>query len=305
MSIGTSTLGVGAAAGHPAPESALEEGSSLRARVVLRTLRGPQPLRYYVFVPERVERSGKIVALIHGVSRNAREQALAFALRARRSGVTIVAPLFARESCRDYQQLGWTGNGWRADRLLDAVIDEVAADTGADANRFSLFGYSGGAQMAHRYALAHPARVARLAACAAGYYTMPHDAALFPYGLDCSALAAPDGERLHFNVDAFLRIPILAVVGNRDKQRDRKLRSGPEIDAAQGRHRKSRARRWVKELEAAALQRSIPGSFTYAGIPKAGHDFADCVRRGLLDLVWPWLTAPQDDTLPLRVDTSV
>lgn len=253
--------------------------------ILLRRLTGPEPLRYYTYVPDGFQPGQKVVAVVHGISRNAREHILAFAPWAQQSGIALVAPLFDREHCRDFQQLGWTGTGWRVDRLLRQAIDELAAGAGADGSKFSIFGYSGGAQFAHRYALAYPGDIRCLATCAAGYYTWPTSQMAFPYGLDCRHLPA----KVQFRLDEFLSLPTLTTVGLRDTSRDATLRTNPEIDALQGRTRVERAKRWVDALVSATLARGLEPRHGFAGIEGVGHDFRKAISRGLADCVWPFL----------------
>ncbi|MEQ1800766.1 MAG: hypothetical protein ABL989_02520 [Gammaproteobacteria bacterium] len=253
--------------------------------ILLRRLAGAEPLRYYIFVPDGFRPGQKVVAVVHGISRNAREHILAFAPWAQRSEIALIAPLFDKEHCRDFQQLGWTGTGWRVDRLLRRAIDDLAVETGADASAFGIFGYSGGAQFAHRYALAYPGQIRCLATCAAGYYTWPTAQLTFPYGLDCQQLT----ENRQFRLDEFLAVPTLTTVGLRDTSRDSSLRATPELDALQGRTRVERARRWVEALVTAALARGIEPRHGFAGIEGVGHDFRKAISRGLADCVWPFL----------------
>ena len=71
------------------------------------------------------------------------------------------------------------------------VLLIILAFTGAAAGPFYLFGFSGGAQFAHRYVLAHPDRVAAAGIGAAGWYTFPDSATPYPYGLGRGAGQQP------------------------------------------------------------------------------------------------------------------
>jgi len=261
--------------GHALPRNAL----------VLRRLRGERTLSYFLFVPANWRADRPLVVLVHGISRNAREHALAFAPHAARTGHALVAPLFDREFYRDFQQLGLPGGGRRADLALQAVVADAARETGARAERFALFGHSGGAQFAHRFALAWPQRVARLALCAAGYYTFPEPAAAFPLGLDTAAL--PGAPAL--DLAGFLDIPTVVLVGRRDTARDASLRSDADLDAHQGPHRRERARRFVAARRAATAARGAGAPTQLVELPGAGHRFTDTVARGLCEAAWPWL----------------
>lgn len=270
--------------------------------ILLRRLRGPEPLRYYIYVPDGFQPGHRIVAVVHGISRNAREHIVAFAPWAQRSGIALIAPLFDREHCRDFQQLGWTGTGWRVDRLLRGAVDELAAETGADGSTFSIFGYSGGAQFAHRYSLACPGDISSLATCAAGYYTWPTTQMPYPYGLDCRQL--PVNARLR--LDEFLSLPTLTTVGLLDTSRDSTLRKNAETDALQGRNRVERARRWVDALTTATLARQLEPRHRFAGIEGVGHDFRKAISAGLAECVWPFLAGAPAASIhnsPPRNDT--
>lgn len=270
-----------------APRPARADPAVPRDALVLRRLRGTPTLAYYLYLPSGWVPGRPIVALVHGISRNAREHALAFAPLAARDGHALVAPCFTREFYRDFQRLGLTGAGRRADLALQAIVAEAARDTGALPDRFALFGHSGGAQFAHRYALAWPREVHRLALCAAGHYTFPDEGAPFPAGLDTTAL--PGAPAL--DLAGFLDVPTLVAVGERDTARDAQLRRDPALDARQGRHRRERARRFVEARRAAVAASGAGAPTALVELPRAGHLFADTVRRGLCAVAWPWLTA--------------
>jgi pimeloyl-ACP methyl ester carboxylesterase len=257
--------------------------------VVRHRLRSDPTQAYFSFLPPNFEQGSEPVVLVHGISRNAREHILSFAPFAMRSGRALLAPVFSREFCRDFQQLGWSGAGRRSDLLLQNVLAEFASWNGTSADRFRLFGHSGGAQFAHRYALANPRHVARLALCAAGYWTFPTADQPFPLGLDCRSI--PGGPGL--DLASFLEVPTLVMVGTRDTRRDSNLRRDADLDHTQGRHRLARAARWVEAIGAAAMAAGRPGP-RLALLTGAGHRFEDTVRHGLCEAAWPWLDATDE-----------
>ena len=200
---------------------------------------------------------------------------------ARKSGAIVVAPLFADDRFPDYQRLGRNGRGARADFALDAVLCEVERLTGAATERFYLTGFSGGAQFAHRYAMAHPRRIAALALCAAGWYTFPESGRPFPYGIK----ACPHLPGVVFNPAAFLRIPTLVAVGDEDAVRDEALNASAKVDRQQGRDRVERARRWLSAMRTAAEGFAFNTRYEFELLPRAGHDFGDCAKRSRGDLI--------------------
>ena len=179
-------------------------------------VKGLAGLPYKAFVPRDPHPGGRVLVSIHGVSRNAREHLDLLRPYAEHHGATLIVPSFAAGSYPDYQRMGRRGRGPRADLALIRLLNDVCRRSGLATDCVDMFGFSGGAQFAHRFALAHPQRVRRLALGAAGWYTMPDDSLRYPYGTgDSSGL---DGVRL--NAIAAARLPTLVLIGERDDRAD-------------------------------------------------------------------------------------
>ncbi|MEM6624665.1 MAG: hypothetical protein AAF674_20780 [Pseudomonadota bacterium] len=146
-------------------------------------------------------------------------------------------------------------------------------------DRVELCGYSGGAQFAHRFAMLYPHRVARLSLIAAGWYTFL-DSKPFPYGL-----RAPKSRHTSWqprslgDLATFLSLPIRVLIGTEDDVVDENTRSGPEIDAQQGRTRRERAARWVSAIEDAARLSGIRPNIKLIELDGCGHDFRACLAH--------------------------
>lgn len=243
-----------------------------------RPARAAGQLAYWTAIPHQPRGSQPPLVAVHGVQRGARDMAEAFGAAAAARGQVVIAPVFDKHAWPAYQRVVIGG---RADLALIALLDEVAHEGIADTRRFRLFGYSGGAQFAHRFAMLYPHRIADLVAAAAGWYTMPSVDAPFPYGLATEAgRRLPWGPRFAAGLGAFLRLPITVLVGENDDVADRRTRSGPLLDARQGGHRLARARRWSAALTAAAQARRLPPSVDLHILPGCAHDFLDCARHG-------------------------
>ena len=186
----------------------------------------------------------------------------------------LVAPYFSHGHSADYQRLGRTGRGPRADAALHAILEEVAWLTGASTARIHLFGFSGGAQFAHRYAMAHPQRVARAVVAASGWYTFPDSRTRFPYGIRSSR----DLPGVRFDPEEFLRVPITVIVGDRDTSSE-DLRSTRRA-SRQGADRVERARNWVEAMRAAARACRYDPAVTLDLIPGGDHSFASLMESG-------------------------
>jgi pimeloyl-ACP methyl ester carboxylesterase len=207
---------------------------------------------------------------VHGISRGVSANVFRFIAEANRHGLCIVAPLFTQEKYGQYQQLVDRRTGVRSDLALLDIIEAAALLTGADNKRLLMFGYSGGAQFAQRFALAYPELAASVALAAAGWYTMPDPRAPYPYGLD--------GAAIEFKLDAAVLTPQHVFVGDGDVARDASLRRSRDLDLAQGRNRLERATAYVNAMRAAAEARGgrPPSLELLTGV---GHDFVESVER--------------------------
>jgi pimeloyl-ACP methyl ester carboxylesterase len=250
-----------------------------RGRVLLRRVPGARRLRYYLYWPRRSAPERPWLVAVHGISRNARDHARAFAAQAEATGTLVIAPLFEPDAFPDYQRLGRAGRGARADLALLDILADVAALTAQTPAPVNLFGFSGGGQFCQRFTLAHPHRVHRQVLVAAGWYTLPTQRRAYPLGLRLDA----ELPGVEFVPAEFLRVPTCVLVGALDTQRDEALRTGRRIDRNQGKHRVARGRRFIARLQRAAARLGLSTPLEFATLADCGHDFDACVRRA--DLV--------------------
>ena len=239
-------------------------------------------LSCWLALPARPRPGARPLIAVHGVARGARAKAEIFAARAAAQGRAVIAPVFDEARWNGYQRAVAPR---RADLALLRLLAELRAEGLVDAPTLDLFGYSGGAQFAHRFAMLYPHLLGRLTLGSAGWWTFP-DAAPFPYGL--GGPADGWGPRLAAGLPRFLGLDIAVAVGARDDAPDAATRRGPALDAQQGIDRLSRARAWVAALEAAAGARRLPPpAIRLAVLPGCGHDFAACAAAdggALIDL---------------------
>lgn len=238
----------------------------------------------WVALPEAGGAYGPPIVAVHGIKRGAQAQAEKFAAHARKTGRPVIAPLFSEQAWPNYQQVVRKG---RADLALFGLMKELRARGIWQTDAFDLAGFSGGAQFAHRFAMLYPETVGRLTVSSAGWFTFP-DSSPFPYGVGPRRGRHNWGPVMEDRLAAFLKLPILVTVGERDCKKDRNTRSGPAIDAQQGLHRLERAKSWVEALHVAAALRGLPiPDVTLKILPRCGHGFIECADKGgLADLVF-------------------
>jgi pimeloyl-ACP methyl ester carboxylesterase len=257
-------------------------------------LPGATRLSYFAYRPIAARAGQPLLVFIHGYARRAGDHARALLPLCESLGCTLLAPHFTKEDHPRYQRLGRGHDGQRADRVLNACIEDLV---GSDASPIHLAGFSGGAQFAHRYTMAHPRRVARLIAVAAGWYTLPDSTQRYPHGLRTQRTL----RGYSLNPEHFLRIPTSVLVGAEDLG-SQNLRRSPDLDTRQGHTRVERARNWVAHMRLAAREHRLPSVVDYLEVPGVGHDFTEFVERGhLLQLMERALRSPAGREAPRDV----
>ncbi len=251
----------------------LSEGLDIKT-ILSCTLRQDPTQRFLLYLPRRDMKAAPVFVTVHGISRNAEEHAQLFAPFAEQYGAILIAPLFPAERFPDYQSLGRKGEP--SDVMLDKIIAEIGSLTRAQTDRLYLFGYSGGGQFVHRYAMAHPERVARYAVAAAGWYTFPDPFLEYPRGIRQTSFF-PD---VSFDPARFLAVPACVLVGEKDIRRDPHLKKSRLTDRQQGSTRLERGIRWVQAMVDAAKAHRLKTPYTFHLIPRSNHSFAECMLKG-------------------------
>ncbi len=251
-------------------------------RLVFRSGKGVGALDCWMALPHKIAPDVPPLIAVHGIRRGARLQAALFAERAAAVGQVVIAPIFDKTSWLGYQQTFLCG---RADLALLDLMLALRREGTVTAEQLDLFGFSGGAQFAHRFAMLHPDRVSHLSTASPGWYTFP-DNATYPYGLWPRPNHADAWSyRMIANLDRFLALPMRVSVGENDCLRDKNTRSGAAIDAQQGLTRLDRARKWTEAIRTVAAEMRIAPKITLHVLEGCGHDFETCVTKGGLDRI--------------------
>jgi predicted esterase len=196
-----------------------------------------------------------VVLALHGAGSSGPRFAERIAACAERNGWVLVAPTLTYRSVMDAEQL-------RLDDQQDLpalrkLVQDVRASLAelplADAE--FVYGFSRGAQLAHRLALLYPDRVAGVAAASAGTYTVPRTGTVgrplrFPFGV-------ADLERYGghpFEPAALVGKPFWIGVGANDDVAEQVPRAWDQL---LGRTRLERATRFAQELQALGAQVSL------------------------------------------------
>lgn len=244
---------------------------------------GKKAVSASVQIPRRVTSGLAPLIALHGISRKSDDILRAFGPECDRAGRILIAPRFSRKDWPHFQTIGRQ----RPDQALLALIDHLYQTGVIPTRRVSLFGYSGGAQLAHRFAMLYPQRIASLHVAAAGWYCAPDHEQTFPMGLgQPEKTAGLDAASLStLQLRAFLRLPIHVYVGADDITRDDALRQHHALETHQGRTRLARARSYIAGLRRAAEACSVSPNMDFTELPGCAHDFSTCAKAEMTRLV--------------------
>jgi pimeloyl-ACP methyl ester carboxylesterase len=246
-------------------------------KIVLRTPEGK--LSAQVMVPNGAEHDQPPLFALHGISRDVGALYDAFEHPAMHAGRILVVPHFHERDWKIFQRIGVA----RPDKSLLA-LKKVLRDSGiCSAPQIELFGYSGGAQLAHRFAMLYPQHVSRLHLGAAGWYCLPDTSLSYPAGLREPARLPSDAPNFRTakvaQLEQFLRIPLRIYVGTEDTERDAAMRKAPDLDAVQGVNRLARAATYVEHFVSAAARLHGTADVRLTLLPGCGHDFSQCAEK--------------------------
>lgn len=173
---------------------------------------------YCLYVPPAVG-DGETVELlvaVHGTSRTSfLDFRDGFAGFARWNRVAVLCPVFPIGVRGDGARSGYKyleEGDIRYDRVLLAMVDEVAAKYRQDWSTFAMFGFSGGGHFTHRFAILHPERLWAASIGASGSVTLLD--AERDWWVGIRDLKQRFG--IAFDAAALARVPVQMLVGDAD-----------------------------------------------------------------------------------------
>jgi len=200
--------------------------------------------------------------------------------RARAEGWVLIAPTFSYGDWRNPAQLRVEGPSL-VSYLRDLVIRLPREVDVSLQRRVLLYGFSRGAQLAQRFALAHPELVLGAAVLSAGVYTLPLETMetedgrvdlLFPYGV--ADFAVRFGHRL--DVERLRQVQFMVGVGELDNDPSSVPR---QWDPYIGRTRVERARTFAESLK----HLGVPTTLMI--VKGKGHDSSGEPQEAALDFL--------------------
>jgi pimeloyl-ACP methyl ester carboxylesterase len=140
-----------------------------------------------VYVPSSLDADQPVQVLLalHGMGGNGARIADRLAGCAEENGWLLIAPTLAYRDYMDYEQIRLDDREDlpRILGLVDALAAKLEEQGLALQDNLFVYGFSRGGQLAHRFALFYPDRVAGVATLSAGSYTLPRPELAFPFGV--------------------------------------------------------------------------------------------------------------------------
>jgi pimeloyl-ACP methyl ester carboxylesterase len=237
-----------------------------------------------VIRPTGREITRPLIAL-HGIGREIEAFVNVFSAQAEMARRTVIIPHFDERTWRVFQRIT---KKHRPDLALLALIEDLRLRGVIGAGGVDMFGYSGGAQLAHRFTMLHPEHVRDLHLGAAGWYTLPDGSLPYPIGLGASDTGDTRwGRRMKSALARYLDRRFSIYVGDKDAELiSCNLRRTPELDAAQGKTRIERAHQYHSTISSLQERQGLPVRAQLHTLTGCAHDFTDCaVNGGLADLI--------------------
>lgn len=250
----------------------------LAAAKIRITVTTPAGIEQHVYLarPPKLGAERPVVFVMHGMRRNADEYRDQWYDLAEEHDFLVVVPEFSEKDFPKadgynlgnvYGPKGGTRDPSRwAFSVIEPLFDEVRRRYDMNAEAYALYGHSAGAQFVHRFLFHVPdARVSRVVAANAGWYTMPDFRTPFPYGLKGSNVGPQ-------KLRQALQLPLLVLLGEADTDPEHRSLSRTPEALAQGAHRFARGQAFFAAGRAEAARMGVPFGWLLETVPDADHD---------------------------------
>ena len=245
-------------------------------------------LDVYCHIPENSDSSTPIVFLFHGNNRNANEYRNSLVAKANLYGFILLVPEFTTTQFPggDGYNLGnvfTDGDNPSASSLnnesewafsvIEPLFTYAIQNLNNQSSKYHIIGHSAGAQFAHRFLFFKPlARIDKMVASAAGWYTTLDLETNFPYGLNASPL-----EDINFSLLFSKQLTIL--VGSNDNDPNSSALRHNSIVDLQGLNRLDRAISFYNNAQSKAADLNVNFEWDFVINPNEDHNYLIAVSK--------------------------
>lgn len=228
----------------------------------------------FYITPKKINKDTKLLFVIHGNSRNAKDYISAWIPHIKNKNIILVAPQFDKNNFRYFALLeSATSSGNINNNPDDYINKSISSFFNFFQSKFSLstskymmFGHSAGAQFTHRYMLlSNDKRISMAVIANAGWYTFLNGNN-FPYGIKNSPIDITSD-----HIKWFMSNKTSLLIGNNDIN----LKSVNSSKGAQrqGITRVDRANSYFESLVNISDDNNIPFRWSYKVVDEADHDY--------------------------------
>lgn len=220
---------------------------------------------YLAHVPRDAARLLQTLVVVHGSDFKHESMCRFFATLGDETACLVLAPLFAPSDGANPDPNGYKflrSSHADYDRVLLDMVDAVGERFGCARERFFLFGFSGGAQFAHRFLYAHPERLHAISIAAPGMVTLIDPDR--PAWVGTGGLATLCGNDL--DLDQVRRVDVQLLVGSEDSKPHVGV-AGEEVYNYAGANRVARLQKLLTNYQSRRIR------VTHQEVPGAEHQF--------------------------------
>lgn len=241
---------------------------------------GRKTIRVWSYKPERWASGDKVLVVMHGMSRNAKEYLDEWKEIAQQKNILVIAPefhsKFYRITTNDYQD----GNIYNffgeknpkeewAFQVIENIIDHINEQNAFEINRFDIFGHSAGSQFVHRMILLFPnSRINKAIAANAGVYTFPDAFGDYPYTLPTE----------YPSLSNAFKSELVILLGENDTSSTSGFLDESDLAMRQGQHRLERGKQFFRISEKLAIESGYLFNWDLKIVPDAGHNKRQMIK---------------------------
>lgn len=233
-----------------------------------------------VYIPESLksQQSTQLLVAIHGMRGKGDGICAGLISFAEKNGIVLLAPTFDYDPNYFDPQVVAPEDGALSKRIIQMVAELGDTTHIRFKNRMLLYGFSRGAQLAHRFALMYPDKTLGVAALSAGSYTLPYRSydtkgaqpMPFPFGVgDLRNYTSKPFDQANFT-----KVNFMIEVGALDNNPDDASRAWDNFG---GRTRLDRAQSFYQILKQVGVKAQ------FEAFPGIGHQEAPAMREAALN----------------------
>ncbi|PQJ79708.1 T9SS type A sorting domain-containing protein [Polaribacter porphyrae] len=223
-----------------------------------------------------------IIFSFHGVNRNADDYRDYWISMANANGFMVFAPEFSDADFPTGDKYNLANifddgdnpsistfnpkNEWTFS-VIDPIFETIKADISGTQQKYNAWGHSAGSQFLHRFVTYMPESKLDIAVCSnAGWYTVPENTVVFPYGIQNGQLPYSDLEK------AFTKKLIIHLGKDDNDPNAAGLRHNTIVDNQQGLHRLERGRYYFETSETTAQNMNVQFNWEKHEVSGISHE---------------------------------